>query len=132
MTVNVEKVVVGHLLADTALTELLGANRVSTEIPPGADLPRVRVTLTGGTIPVRGWLYSHRVTIEGWAENKDDAWEATVLAVASLERDLDGALVEGGVVSAVDQESGATWVPDPESNLPRYLVTVRVTVHPEP
>jgi hypothetical protein len=55
-----------------------------------------------------------------------------VLAVASLERDLDGALVEGGVVSAVDQESGATWVPDPESNLPRYLVTVRVTVHPEP
>jgi hypothetical protein len=129
---NVEKIVVQHLLADGDLTDLLGANRVSTEVPANATLPRVRVTLIGGTVLVRSWLYRTRVSIEAWGTGKDEAWEVLTTAVASLEQSLDGALVEGGVVTAVDQETGATWVPDPESNTPRYLATVVVTVHPEP
>lgn len=128
--VNVERIVVQHLLGDPDVTDLLAENGVSTELPPNAALPRVRITLNGGTIPVRGWLYSNRITVEGWADDKETAWDVLAAAVASLEGSLDGALVEGAVVTAVDQESGATWVPDPESRKARYLATVTVTVHP--
>ena len=132
MTVNIEKFVVQHLLGDAALEDLLGENRVSTELPPGAALPRIRVTLNGGTIPVRAWLYTYRLTLEAWAEDKTTAWDALAAAVASLETGLESALVDGAVVTAVDQETGASWAPDPETNLPRYLATVRVTAHAEP
>lgn len=128
--VNVERIVVQHLLGDPDVTDLLAENGVSTELPPNAALPRVRITLNGGTIPVRGWLYSNRITVEGWADDKETAWDVLAAAVASLEGSLHGALVEGAVVTAVDQESGATWVPDPESRKARYLATVTVTVHP--
>ena len=132
MIPNAEKIVVQHLLADEALTEIIGENRVSTTLPEQAPLPRIRVTLAGGTIAVRGWLYSHRIGIEAWADDKDTAWNALSAAIASLETGLDAALVEGGVVSAIDQETGIAWIPDPETQTPRYLTTVRVTVHPEP
>lgn len=128
--INVERIVVQHLLADADLTDLVGQNGVSTDIPPNATLPRVRITLNGGTIPIRGWLYSTRVTVEGWGDDKDTAFDVLSTAVASLEGSLNGALVAGAVVTAVDQESGATWVPDPESRKARYLATVTVTVHP--
>lgn len=133
MIPNVEKIVVSHLLNDDDVTDILGAgNRVSTELPPGAALPRIRIALAGGTIPVRGWLYNVRVSVEGWGNTKDEAWDALNAALTSLQEGLDGALVDGGVVTAADQETGATWVPDPESNTPRYLATVSLTVHPEP
>ena len=129
MDVNIEKVVVQFLLANLDLEEIIGENRVSTEIPPNADLPRIRITLTGGTIPVRSYLYSHRITVESWAEDKTTAWDALLECIYSLEAELDGALVENGVVTAVDQESGITWSPDSETNTPRYLTTVRITTH---
>lgn len=133
MIPNVEKIVVQHLLNDGDVTDVLGAaNRVSTELPPDAALPRIRITLAGGTIPVRGWLYTFRVSVEAWAATKDEAWDVLNAALTSLQDGLDGALVDGGVVTAADQETGATWVPDPESKTPRYLATVSLTVHPEP
>ena len=133
MIPNVEKIVVQHLLNDQTVEDALGAgNRVSTELPPGADLPRIRISLAGGTIPVRGWLYTFRVSVEAWGTTKDEAWTVLATALASLQDGLDGALVDGGVVTAADQETGATWVPDPESKTPRYLATVSLTVHPEP
>jgi hypothetical protein len=70
--------------------------------------------------------------VEGWGETKTSAFDALVTAVAELEDELVGALVDGGVISSDDQESGVTWVPDPETDTPRYLATVRVTAHPEP
>jgi hypothetical protein len=130
--IDIERVVVQHLLADPDVTDLVGENGVSTELPPNAVLPRIRITLNGGTIPVRGYLYASRVTVEAWADTKGDAWDVLAAAVASLENTLEGALVEGVVVTAVDQESGATWVPDPEAQTPRYLATVTVTAHRQP
>lgn len=132
MIPNAEQIVVQHLANDPEIIELIGENAVSTELPPGATLPRIRVTLAGGTVPVRGWLYQNRLGIEAWAETKQEAWDTIVAAVASLETGLDAALVEGGVVSAAEQETGIAWIPDPETQTPRYLTTVRVTVHPEP
>lgn len=131
MNVDIERIVVQHLLADPDLTDVIGENRVSTELPPNAELPRVRITLNGGTIPARGWLYRYRITVEGWGDDKRSAWEALVEALASLEGGLDGALVDGGVITAVDQDSGVAWVPDPETDTPRYLATVQITAHPE-
>lgn len=132
MNVDIERIVVQHLLADTNLTGVIGENRVATELPADAPLPRVRVTLNGGGVAVRGWLYRYQVTVEGWADDKRTAWEALVEALASLESGLDAALVDGGVITAVDQDSGVAWVPDPETGTPRYLATVSITAHPEP
>jgi hypothetical protein len=131
MTPNVEKIVVAHLLADETLTDLIGENRVSTELPPNAQLPRIRITLSGGRVVIRTWLYAVRLTVEAWAESKDAAWNALTTAVASLEQNLDGALVEGGVISALDQEGGILWSPDTETRTPRYLTSIVVTIHPE-
>lgn len=132
MTPNVEKILVAHLLDDAALTAVLGgANRVSTELPANADLPRIRLTLGGGRVVIRTWLYAVRVTVEAWADSKDVAWDAITTAVASLEQNLDGALVEGGVIAALDQEGGILWSPDTETRKARYLTSVVVTIHPE-
>lgn len=131
MTVpNVERLLVQHLLGDSELTAVIGENRVSTELPANAALPRVRVSLIGGTVLVRTWLYNVRLGIEAWGATKDDAWDAIAAAIASVEEGLEGALVEDGVVTAADQDTGIVWSPDPETGTARYLTTVSLTVHP--
>lgn len=132
MIPDVERAVVGFLLADGPLTAVLGANRVSTELPPAATFPRVRVTLTGGRVAVQRWLYAQRITIEGWADTKEDAYEATVTALESLTTGLVTAQVAEGVVTSCDLDTGLLWAPDPETRKPRYLGSVTVHIHPNP
>ncbi len=127
---NVERLLVQHLLGDAELTAVIGSNRVSTELPANAALPRVRVSLIGGTVRVRSWLYEVRLGLEAWGATKDEAWDALAAAIASVEGGLDGALVEDGVVTATDQDTGIVWSPDPETGTARYLTTVSLTVHP--
>lgn len=127
---NVERLLVQHLLGDAELTAVIGEDRVSTELPANAELPRIRVSLIGGTVRVRRWLYDVRLGLEAWGATKDEAWDAIAAALASVEGALDGALVEDGVVTATDQDTGIVWSPDPETGTARYLTTVSLIVHP--
>jgi hypothetical protein len=132
MIPDVERAVVGFLLDDAALTAVIGENKVSTELPPAAVFPRVRVTMTGGRVVVQRWLYAQRITIEGWADTKQDAYEATVTALDSLQEGLVTAQVAEGVVTSCDLDTGLLWAPDPETRKPRYLGSVTIHIHPNP
>jgi hypothetical protein len=127
---NVERFLFQHVLAYSELTVVMGSKRLSTELPANAPLPRIRVSLIGGTVLVRSWLYNVRVGLEAWGDTKDEAWDAMAAALASVEDGLEGALVEDGVVTATDQDTGIIWSPDPETATARYLTTVSLTVHP--
>lgn len=132
MIPDVEAAVVAFLLDQEAVTDLVGENGVSTEIPPGAALPRIRVTLGSGRLPVPGWLYAPRITVEAWADAKGDAFALLATALHALETDLVTAQVEQGVVTSCDMDSGILWAPDPASETPRYLGSVVITIHPHP
>lgn len=103
---------------------------ISTEIPPSADFPRIRVTMTGSTQTARSWLYTARVTLEAWAESKAAAFDLLVYAAHALETGLEGAQVASGAVTGVIQETGANWSPDPITQLPRYIAVFGITAHP--
>lgn len=132
MIPNMETAVVAVLLDSSELTDLIGENRVSTELPQGAGLPRVRVTLTGGSIPVQRWLYAPRITIEGWAETKGDAYDVATTALSVLETYMTTAQVDEGIVTSCEMDSGIIWSPDPDTRTPRYLGSVTVHIHPNP
>jgi hypothetical protein len=132
MIPNIEKAVVQALLENEELTDLLGENRVSTEVPAEAEFPRLRVSLTGGTVAVQRWLYAMRITVEGWAETKGDAFDATVLALSVLETLPETAQVEEGVITSSEIDTGLVWSPDPETDKPRYLGSVTIHIHPNP
>ncbi len=129
MVPDVEKIVVAFLNADTDVVNALGEHRVFTEIPAGATMPCVRVTLAGGNTIVRTHLYNVRVGLESWATTKQEAYSNMQVVLTSMENTLDGALVSQGVVSALTHDSGIIWSPDNTTNMPRYLTTINLVVH---
>lgn len=127
---DIEAIVVQVLNADSGIEDIAGANKAATELPPGAQLPRIRVTLAGGTPLVRGWLHAPRLSIEAWAEDKTTAFDLITEAAYVLENGLDGALFPEGIVTSFTQETGLSWSPDPETKTPRYLAGFVAHIHP--
>lgn len=127
---DAEAIVVNILNASSVLQDIAGENPASTELEPGATLPKIRVTLSGGSPVVRGWLHSFRFNIEAWATSKEEAFELLIEAGSVLENGLDGAQVSEGVVTSFTQETGLTWSPDPSTNTARYLVGFVGHIHP--
>jgi len=125
-----EAVVVGILNDSASIEALAGANCASTELPPDAQLPRIRVTLAGGTPQVRGWLHAVRVSIEAWGETKMSAFDLIAEACSVLENVGEGALFDEGVVTSLTQETGLSWSPDPTTKTPRYIVGFVGHIHP--
>lgn len=132
MIPDVEAAIVSFLQTHEDLVDLLGENKVSTDMPANPAFPRIRVTLGGGGIPVRGWLYAPRLTIEAWGTNKESAFDAIQLAMHVLESELEGAQVEQGVITACEIDTGLLWTPDEETQTARYLGSVTVYIHPNP
>ena len=129
---NVEMLVVDFLSNSAIVIADIGANKVSTELPANAVMPRIRVSLAGGLVRVRKHLYSVRVGLESGADDKTDAYENLISVLDALENTLEGALVAQGVVNAVEHDSGIIWSPDNLTDMPRYLTTVVLTVHSLP
>jgi len=127
-----EAVVVSILNDSATIEAIAGPNCASTELPPDAQLPRIRVTLAGGSPQVRGWLHSVRVLIEAWGASKMEAFDLIAEACSVLENTTEGALFEEGVVTSLTQESGLSWSPDPATNTARYLVGFVGHIHPNP
>ena len=132
MIVDVEQILVKFLAEHPAVIDLAGEQAVSTELPPNATLPRLRVTLTGGAPRARNWLMDYSIVLEAWGTTKADSLELLAVAAHALETELDGAQVEQGTVTGCTQDSGVSWSPDPESDQPRYLTTFTITAHPNP
>jgi hypothetical protein len=127
---DIETIVVQTLNAAESIEDIAGSNKAATQLPPDADLPRLRVTLAGGTPVVRGWLHAPRITIEAWANDKETAFDLITEAAYVLENGLDGAQFPEGIVTSFTQETGLTWSPDPATKTPRYLAGFVAHIHP--
>lgn len=128
---DVEAMLVGYLSADAEVIAAVGADAVSTEIPPGAAMPRIRLTLSGGDPTIPGWLHNVRVNIEAYADTKPAAFDA-IAAVLERAEALTNTIQSGIVISVCEQETALAWAPDPLTELPRYIVGIILTVHPKP
>jgi len=128
---DVEAMLVEHLNSAPGVTELAGAGKVSTEMPADPQLPRIRVTLTGGSPQIPGWLHAPRVNLEAFAETKAEAFDLIAAAVEAAEA-LTDTIAGGMVINLCEQETGLSWSPDPFTDTPRYLVGLVLFVHPDP
>jgi len=127
---DIETIVVQFLNDSASIAAIAGADCASTELPPNATLPRIRVRLSGGSPVVQGWLHAPRVQIEAWAESKVQAFDLFTEAAYVLENGLNGALFTEGIVTSFAQETGLSWSPDPATNTPRYLGGFVAHIHP--
>jgi hypothetical protein len=130
--IDIEAAVVAFLKDHPEVIAVAGQGAVSTELPPNASFPRLRITLTGGRVKARQWLMDYDVTLEAWGTSKVDALELLVAASVALETGLDSAQVTQGTITGCTQDAGVSWAPDPVSNQPRYLTSFSITAHPNP
>jgi hypothetical protein len=115
---DAEAVAVQHLL--TVLTDV----HVSTDVPSTRPSQFVTVERAGG---VRRNLISDSAVliIQAWADNKPDAYDLVKLVRAHVHA-MPGAFVDGVWVYRVDEIAGPGYVPDPDTNTPRYQFTVQL------
>jgi hypothetical protein len=126
---DIESIVVSTLNNSTIITDLIGNDNVSTELPPDPVLPRIRVTLSGGNPIGRHWIKEARVMVEAWANSKTEALTLIVEAAYVLETELDGTQLTEGVINSFEQNTGISWMPDPINNTPRYMLGFVAIMH---
>lgn len=96
---------------------------IVTTVPKPRPSRFVRLWRNGGAAANR-ILDRPMVTIEGWSTDSVDAHEITAACrMALLEHSSLLPLVRG-----VDEITGPYWIPDPESETPRYRFTMQLTV----
>lgn len=121
-----DQAVVTFLAAHVALTPLHGG-RVGTQLAAG-ELPALRVSSLGGTQPWP-WQAVMGFQIESWG---GDRGQANLLArtVEAAVYDMRGP-VTGGRVVGVAVALSLLWSPDEDTDRPRYLSQVDLTIYPE-
>jgi hypothetical protein len=127
---DIEQTIVRTLNESQSVIDIAGENAASTELPPEAQLPKIRISLSGGTPAVQGWLQAPRINIEAWGTSKEEAFDLINACSQTLIQIENGALVNEGVITSVRQETGLSWSPDPTTNTARYLLGFEVHIHP--
>lgn len=116
------------LLRDDPVLAVLHGGRVSVEALPGGAA--VRVTLLPGVQQFSRWEWSAQVQVDVWA---DDQLDSANLAAAIRDRwPYKRGQAGGGYVSGTWVVSDPMALQDPESKLPRYTLTLGLSVHEEP
>lgn len=134
--VDVEGLLIDFLPYDPDLGPLVGGPgvgaRISTELPASfraeGRLQIFRVSSTaadGGTEHIERAL----IQVNGYGADKREAFTVTAAALRALRR-APSVAHEAAVVTDVARVTGPTWSPDPSTDVPRYLSSVAVTVHP--
>lgn len=129
LMVDVEKLVIAYLLTIDELDDL-----VDDRIGSRKDKPYPRVTVTrvgGGPGPMPAHLDPARIQLEAWSETKVEANQVARTAQAAMYAMVNVAH-EDGVVTDVECTLGPSWVPDPLTSTPRYVLDFIVRVHPIP
>lgn len=130
---DVEKLVIQHLLTYMELEALVGDRIGSRKDGP---YPRLTITRLGGSAgPIPAHLDAARIQVEAWADHaKDGGGKKAANDVARTAQAAMYEMVnvshEEGVVTDVQCILGPSWVPDPVTERPRYLLDFIVRVHP--
>lgn len=104
------------------------AGKVSTATPATMPVTMVKVTLTGGVRLSMAADYA-QLTVECWGPDgptaSNLARRAQALMLAAAAEDVAGVFVR-----RVDSVGGVQSFPDPDTNKPRYMFTVRWYTRP--
>lgn len=115
---DAEEVAVKHLMA------VLTGVHVSTDVPSPRPAQLVTVLRAGGTR--RSLIADSPILIfQAWASNKPDAFDLVKLARAHVHA-MPGSFVNDVWVYRVDEVAGPGYMPDPDTNTPRYQFTVQM------
>lgn len=136
-----------ELIVTEALRDADIANgRVYTAVPRDPVFPLVVVRRLGGTPVIEQYLDVGRIQVDAWAEKltgepgsgfsllgggKAEAHDLALDAQLAC-HGMRLSVFDGAVVTAVEDELGLSWIPDPKTERPRYSFTVAVFVHPAP
>ena len=129
---DAEALVYSWLIAQPEVTALCGT-RVSRSIPTTPTYPFVTFRRTGGVPVERRWLDEARVEVQCWGDPSDEV-EVSLLArtVRAALHDMEGEVIDGAVVTGVDDDLALTWLPDDsrDPTIPRYVFGVAIYLHP--
>jgi hypothetical protein len=99
---------------------------VRSKVPNPRPTRFVRVLRTGGP-RVNIVTDSAQITVEAWAASDHDAHDLAQAARAVL-NSLEGTVTSGATVYGINEFSGPAYLPDPESEQPRYTWSASVNV----
>jgi hypothetical protein len=122
---DMEQELVDFYTSHASLTPLI-AGRVSTELH--STLACLQVTSLGGAQPWP-WQATPEFQLSAWGGTKAEANLLARTAVAAT-YDLVGQAVDGGRVVGVDVRLAPLWLPDEDTNRPRYRTDVALTIYP--
>lgn len=118
---DAEAVVVAFLRAQFTARDVTA--RVGTQVPNPRPAALVRVLLAGNNR--QRPLDSHLLVLDCWAATAPAASDLARL-VAGLVEAMPGETVAGSYVYHAELVGGPANLPDPDSDSPRYSVTVRL------
>lgn len=127
---DVEALLVNALLAHATVAAMV-STKVSTELPTTfPDGKRLKLSRIGGTPVDEDTEYLDRplIQLEGFGATKADAFDVTAAAMTAL-LSFAGKTYTEGTVTKVLRLSGPAYAQDPDTETPRYLLTVAVYVH---
>lgn len=131
--VDAEDVVKAWLL-DTTIAPLVtwgGKTHIYQGMPTGSPMPSVILTRVGGAPSRSSTVYEDnaRISFSCWARNRPAAKEIARVLVSEIESiSHSSAVVTAfGRLDAAETISWL-WLPDPEADLPRYVVDALMVV----
>jgi len=120
-----EHIAVRWLTADATLTAPATTNLTGWR----AGQRRIIVTRIGGVPQIPYRVDVPRLDVDVYADKKETAHDLAQAARARLHELPNGDHTDlGAVVCDVRDEGGLQWLPDPDTNAPRYLFTVALVV----
>lgn len=130
---DAEAIAIKHLRTD----QTVATNRVYGQVPASPTFPLLTLHRFGGAPSVKDRLDVAMVQVDAWAETKEEARYLAAQARDSLGRlegqrvsvTMAGSVEVGGFVTNVSDLIGLTWLPDPDTNRPRYLFQVAISLH---
>lgn len=105
------------------LLPIASPHKVVVTVPDQRPATFVRIFRNGGAASNRV-VDRPQVTVEAWASDSVAASELLERCRTALLNDLSRL----PLVRGVDEITGPYWTPDPDSETPRYRLTVQITV----
>jgi hypothetical protein len=116
-----------HLLADVTVTAQVGTRVYGFDLPATPTYPAVRIIRIGGAADFEGHIDSALVQVDVFGITREDSYDSAAAVRASL-HGMAGSF-SGEVVSKVVEVTGPGWLPDPQTERPRWTWDVRVYAH---
>jgi len=105
----------------------VAGGRVYSSVPARPTYPLVQVQRLGGLPAVERRLDRARIQIDVWGNSKSEAFDiAETARLVAHEAEATAFGEWHGFITAVEDELGMTFLPDPETNRDRYVFAVAV------